>query len=338
MYEIAEQVQRWLTDGTDVHVAQIVGTTGFSSRDPAAALAWTDTGEHVGALLSVIDPDLRAAGAQIDGHLAEVDVTESDAAAAGLSCGGVATVLVQAATGFPADTWDRLIAREPLCLVTEIAGAAPARTDVYGPATIRDAAARPGAEDLPRLFARGFSDTQTVQVDGGTLITVALWPVTTLVVVGDGLIAGALADTAEILGWTVQLTNTAESAAALVADLHSSDAVVVLSHDRAVDAPALAAALSGKAGYVGALGSRRTQLARREWLTDRGLGEQAQARIYGPAGLDIDAHTPGEIAISIVAEILGARSAGTGGSLRDREGPVHRGGVSAPPPRYAALN
>jgi xanthine dehydrogenase accessory factor len=59
-----------------------------------------------------------------------------------------------------------------------------------------------------------------------------------------------------------------------------------------------------------------------------------QARIHGPAGLDIDAHTPGEIAISVTAEILASRSGSSGGALRDRGGPVHTAGVSAPPPRY----
>ena len=119
-----------------------------------------------------------------------------------------------------------------------------------------------------------------------------------------------------------------------------SDAFVVLSHDRAVDGPALAAALAGRAGYVGALGSRRTQAARREWLTEHGVAAADQARIHGPAGLDIDAHTPGEIAVTIVAEILGrARAASSGGALRDRSGPVHTAGVqrAAAPLLSAAL-
>jgi xanthine dehydrogenase accessory factor len=82
------------------------------------------------------------------------------------------------------------------------------------------------------------------------------------------------------------------------------------------------------------LGSRHTQQARREWLTAHGVAQAEQARIHGPAGLDLDAHTPAEIAISIVAEILAHRAGTTGGSLRERPGPVHAAGVNAPPPRY----
>ena len=86
---------------------------------------------------------------------------------------------------------------------------------------------------------------------------------------------------------------------------------------------------------MGALGSRRTQAARRDWLTEFGVSAADQDRVHGPAGLDIDAHTPAEIAISIVAEIVAGRSSAGGGALRDRSGPVHVDGVHAPPPRYA---
>src|SRR3954454_16812805 len=105
MYEIAAQVQQWLAERRPVHVAQVIATSGFSSSEPAAALAWTD-GASVGALLPVIDADLVAAGGQAAGHSVEITVSDSDGVAAGLSCGGVATVLVQPATAFGADTWD----------------------------------------------------------------------------------------------------------------------------------------------------------------------------------------------------------------------------------------
>jgi len=248
-------------------------------------------------------------------------ISEDDAVRRGLACGGTATVLVRAATALPGDIWDRLVARDPLCLVTSLPSG---DTQVFTAATVRDAYSF--NDEIPRLFGRGVTATTL----GADAAVVVLWPTPTLVVVGDGLIAEALRDAATLLGWAPHVT----SEAAAARDLHPSDAVVVLSHDRAVDGPALAAALAGGAGYVGALGSRRTQAARQEWLTEHGVPEGEQARIHGPAGLDIDAHTPAEIAVSIVAEILANRSPGTGGSLRDRQGPVHTGGVHAPPPRY----
>lgn len=333
MYDIAEQVSRWLADGRPVHVAQVVATRGFSSRDPGAALAWTDDGERAGALVPAMDTLLAESGAQLDGHLAEVTVSDTDAVAAGLSCGGVATVFVQNAAAFPAGTWDRLERHEPVCLVSRIVGASPGTTAMYTPADVREAAQQPTEIDIPRLFARGVNASALARGDE-SLVVVALWPVTDLLVVGEGAIASALVDVAAVLGWTTTVSEHVETVTEHAARLTAGDAFVVLSHDRATDVPALAAALSGRAGYVGALGSRGTQAARRSGLEELGVPSDSLARIHGPAGLDIDAHTPGEIAVSIIAEILANRSGSSGGSISRRDGPVHTAGVHAPPPRH----
>ncbi len=87
-------------------------------------------------------------------------------------------------------------------------------------------------------------------------------------------------------------------------------AVVTLSHDPKIDEPALAVALRAPCFYVGALGSRRTQEKRRERLRASGLSEAELARIHGPVGLDIGARSPGEIALSIAAEMTARLRAG----------------------------
>jgi len=84
-------------------------------------------------------------------------------------------------------------------------------------------------------------------------------------------------------------------------------AVVVLSHDAKLDEPALLAALRSDCFYVGALGSQRTQQARRRRLLDEGISEQALERLHGPIGLDIGALTTPEIAVSILAELIQVR-------------------------------
>jgi xanthine dehydrogenase accessory factor len=323
VYEIADRVRQWLDAGRDVTVAQVVATRGFSSRDPGRAAAWTELEAPVGALLEGVD--VRDVAGRPAG-IVEVTITEDDAVRAGLACGGVASILVRPASAYPVELWAELADRRPVCLVTDVDGAGP--TTMYTPQTIRGAGAY--ADPVPRLFARGTSATALTEGQA----VVALWPVPTLVVVGDGLIATALANAGALLDWTVRITPEVDAAVATAQAMHHSDAVVVLSHDRAVDGPALAAALDGHAGYVGALGSRRTQAARREWLTEHGVAEADQDRIHGPAGLDIDAHTPAEIAVSIVAEILAARADSTGGSIKERGGPIHTAGVNAPPPRY----
>ena len=80
-------------------------------------------------------------------------------------------------------------------------------------------------------------------------------------------------------------------------------AIVTLTHDAKIDDRALKAAVHSEAFYVGALGSRRTQAKRFERLRAAGVEESALARVHGPVGLNIGALTPGEIAISILAQM-----------------------------------
>ena len=88
--------------------------------------------------------------------------------------------------------------------------------------------------------------------------------------------------------------------------LDRRSAVVVLSHDAKLDEPALQVALRSECFYIGALGSQRTQAARRARLAESGFEEEALRRIHGPVGLDIGAVTTPEIAISIMAELIRA--------------------------------
>ena len=81
-------------------------------------------------------------------------------------------------------------------------------------------------------------------------------------------------------------------------------AVVTLAHDPRIDDPALEAALRSDAFYVGALGSRRSHAARRERLRALGFGDGDLDRIHGPVGLPIGAVSPGEIAVSILAQVV----------------------------------
>lgn len=103
------------------------------------------------------------------------------------------------------------------------------------------------------------------------------------------------------------------------------DAICVLTHDPKFDVPALAAAVRTKSGYVGAMGSRRTTTDRAERLREAGLDEAQIARIRAPMGLDIDAHTTEETAVSICAEIIAARGGVESVSPLSRlDGPIHR--------------
>lgn len=137
-------------------------------------------------------------------------------------------------------------------------------------------------------------------------------------VVGDGPVAEALEVMAGQLGWTVTASADDPSVPGGI------DALVVTSHHDEVDGPAIRAGLEAGTAYIGGMGSRRTQERRRAWLLDHGVGEAALAQVHAPIGLDIGANAPGEIAVSIVAEVIAVRSGrGASGSVSDREGPIH---------------
>ncbi|HWC39886.1 MAG TPA: XdhC/CoxI family protein [Acidimicrobiales bacterium] len=105
------------------------------------------------------------------------------------------------------------------------------------------------------------------------------------------------------------------------------DAVCVLTHDPKFDIPALMAALATNAGYVGAMGSRRTHDERVQRLREAGASNEDLARVMSPIGLDIGARTPEETAVSVAAEIISQRTGRRAPSLRDAQGPIHPRGT-----------
>lgn len=168
-------------------------------------------------------------------------------------------------------------------------------------------------------------ESGTHTIDGVDWFLHAYNPPLRLVIVGAVHIAQALAPFAAQCGFAVTVIDPRRSFAseerfpgvtistdwpdeamdALRPD--SRTAVVTLTHDPKLDDPALDRALKSDAFYIGALGSRRTHAARLKRLAALGHSEAAMAQIKGPVGLDIEAVTATEIAVSVVAEIIAVR-------------------------------
>ena len=307
MYEIALSVSACLRAGTRVDVAWAVQTRGFSARDKNEALAITPGGGRIGSVLSgsLNDQlaDLAERGAT--GRLVDLHVGDLDAELAGLACGGDARCLLVPATDLPAGLWELLRERAPAGLVTRLDGDLVVETALFDQDTIAD-----GGEEAAHLFGRGLSDT----IVAADQVTTVLWPVAKLVIVGGGAIADALVRAASLLGWQTQVVADISAATGVIAGLAAMDKLVVISHDVELAGPALAAALGSPVGYIGALGSRRTQQNRADWLAYRGVTDLE--RVHGPAGLDIGATTPAEIAVSIVAEALAVKANASAASLK----------------------
>lgn len=116
--------------------------------------------------------------------------------------------------------------------------------------------------------------------------------------------------------------------------IHPNTYIAILSHDPKFDEPALLGALNSPAGYIGAIGSRKTNVDRRQRLADAGMSPEQIARVRGPIGLDIGAESPEEMAISILAELIAVRRGRSGGFLANKTGRIgnHPDETSAPAP------
>jgi xanthine dehydrogenase accessory factor len=105
-------------------------------------------------------------------------------------------------------------------------------------------------------------------------------------------------------------------------EVDPSTYVVLLTHDPKIDEPTLATALKTGAGYIGAIGSRKTHADRFERMANWGVTEEQLRRVYAPIGLDLGGHTPEETALAIIAEVVAVKNGRSGGSLREGSGPI----------------
>jgi xanthine dehydrogenase accessory factor len=167
-------------------------------------------------------------------------------------------------------------------------------------------------------------------------------PAPKLIMFGAVPLAAALCELAPALGWRPYVVDPRarfavtdrfpgahgvlvawpEEAFAAVGGIDSSTAVLMLTHDPTLDDPALEIALRAPCAFVGAMGSRRTQAARRERLRAGGLSAEEVGRLSGPIGLDTGARTAPETAVAVLAEIVAVRHGREGGRLTSGEGSI----------------
>ncbi len=195
--------------------------------------------------------------------------------------------------------------------------------------------------DAGRLMDR--EQSRTLQYGDRELYLETVAPEPRLIIVGAVHVAQELCRIAHSLGFRVIVNDsrpfftTAERfpeaervivgwpqdvAAQLVVDRRTY--VVLLSHDARFEDPMFPLVLNSDAKYIGVMGSRRTHRKRVERLRAAGFADDQIKRIHGPVGLDIGAEQPGEVAISILAEMIQVRyGAGSGTSLVGRVGRIH---------------
>lgn len=295
MYDVALMVAACVRSGTHVDVAWLVSREG-PAADPSEAIALTPGGGRNGRLWGgAADDQVAERQATIGrGRLFDVDVKEYDAALAGQTTTGTGLVLAVPADALPGELWERLIDRDPVCLVTDL----DVDGSVVGARLLDVDQVEVAGGEVLAAWSAGHS---AATVTDGHVVTV-LRPVPTLVAAGPGPVGDAVARIAEVLGWRTHRAQDPGSAIPLVAGLTVLDSLVVTGHDDEVAGRILEAALSSRVGYLGVVAPRARQEARLAWLVDRNV--TGLERIHGPAGLDIGARTPAEVAAAVVAEAI----------------------------------
>lgn len=264
--------------------------------DPADALAITPGGGRLGSLFGgALDGQIaEIAGIEPDrGRIVELRVGPVESAALDLPTGTSVRCLLTPATELPDALWPLLVERQPVVLVATRDGDDVERIELFTEHTVAEA-----GEEAVGLFRRGESGVAV----GNDRVIAVLRPRPTMLVFGRGEIPDAIADLSRHLGWGTVATNTAGEASALAATLSGIDGVVVFGHETEMTGRVLEAALSGPVGYLGSIGPRTVREARDAWLAYRGITDLG--RIHAPAGLDIGATNPKEIALAIAAEMV----------------------------------
>lgn len=306
-----ETALAWHRAGKGAVLATVIETWGSAPRRVGAQLAISGEGEIEGSVSggcvegAVI---VEAMDALEDGTPRELEfgVSDDDAFAVGLACGGTIRVLLEPVGAvLPEEILDQLVeyraTRSPVAYVVDLDGKSRSLT-------------QDGHDMAFRMDRSGFVE------DSRTFVAIHNPPLR-LIIVGAVHIAQALVPMARIAGYDPTLIDPREAfgsdsrfpgetilhdwpdEAVKTLGLDTRTALVLLTHDPKLDDPALEHALRANCFYIGALGSKRTHAKRVERLTASGFTEAEIAQIHGPIGLDIGAAGPAEIAVSILAEM-----------------------------------
>lgn len=325
---LGASLRRW--SGSPVGVVRVLERHGFGTVESGQLLAGTGTGEvagevYRGTLDGVAVPLVASAASGPQTRRAHV--AEAPAVAAGLACSGGATLLGHPLPAEVAGALGAAFERGvPAALVSPADGTAALAVtgadlgEVAG--TLGDTAVDEAALAHARgRLRRGATLTERFEAAGADLL-LDLWvPVPSVLCVGSGAIGEALLAQAELLGWSARRETDLEAARAAVAEFTDADVLVLLDHAPAFDV-VLQEGLRRGRGFIGALGSRHTQAARRERMLAAGVTEEELAALHGPVGLDLGARTPAETAVSIVSQVIGVRSGRGGVALASAEGRI----------------
>jgi xanthine dehydrogenase accessory factor len=367
MRDVLDELLGWWRAGHAVGLGTVVGTWKSSPRQPGAAMVVGPDGTVAGSVsggcvegaVYELAEAARDTGAPA---LQRYGVSDDDAFAVGLTCGGIIEVFVEQVgpQSFPelGSVAEDIAAGRPVAVATFISGD-PGRVGrrlVVRPDVISGSLGSPRLDDAVRDDARGLllqGRTATLHYgpdgerrgDDIAIFVASYAPRPRMIVFGAIDFAAAVARIGSFLGYRVTVCDARPTFATAKrfpdadevivewphrylarTEVDARTVVCVLTHDPKFDVPLLEVALRLPLAYLGAMGSRRTNDDRLTRLRELGLTDAELASLHAPVGLDVGARTPEETAVAIAAEIIAARWGGTGRQLRTTAGPIHHTG------------
>ncbi len=335
MKELLPDIERWRAQGKKVAIATVTKAYGSAPRRVGAKMAIAEDGAFVGSVSGgCVENDVVEHARQVieedEPRLVPYGISDEMAFDVGLACGGQIEVFVQPfGRAFPME--------KPFAFAYVIRGDGLGKGFLAWEFGKHKGTLGRGEELDERVAARAIELLKKGQsatlsfpdAPGGPIdVFVDSFPAKPTVYIFGGVHIGvALAQLAKVANFGVVVVDArgnwvtgerfpaVDEVHVMRADdyleqhpLGSNAYVAVLSHDPKLDDPAIIGALRSPARFVGAIGSSKTQAARRERLRAAGLTENQIERLFGPVGLDLGAEAPEEIAVSILAQMIGVKN------------------------------
>jgi xanthine dehydrogenase accessory factor len=315
MREVLDELNEWIGGREDIAMATVIETWGSSPRPLGSKMLVTRSGKMAGSVSNgciegaVFEEAQKVLKSGVP-KIAAFGVADDVAFEVGLACGGHIEVFIQPLGRAHRQLVGMMNRDEPATLRTNL---------VNGEAELVDGTP---------------SDSELARREGDVFVEPFRRPAH-LVIVGAIHIAIPLHRLAKLMGYRVTVVDARKKFATkerfpeadelIVAwpdeamsklTIDNSTYIVILTHDPKFDLPALRSVLKKDAGYVGAIGSRKTNQNRFDALRKEGFTEEQLARVHGPVGLDLGGRGAEETALGILAEITAVRFGGSGVSIR----------------------
>jgi len=365
--DILDPITGWWAADDTFGLATVVRTFSSAPREPGAAMAVSAVGEVVGSVsggcvegaVYELANEVTASGEPV---LKRYGISDDDAFAVGLTCGGIIDIFVEPVShqrfAELGEIADAVRHGRPVAVATVIEGPGTigARRIIWqdehatGTLGAGDRLDEAVDDDARGMLAQGLTAVRRYGPDGErrrdelAVFVQSFAPAPRMLVFGAIDFAAAVAKAGKFLGYRVTVCD-ARPVFATASRFPDADEVItdwphrylsgistdertvicVLTHDPKFDVPLLEVALRRPAAYIGAMGSRRTHDDRLARLREAGVTDAELARLRSPIGLDLGARTPEETAVAIAAELIQLRWGGTGRPLTATTGRIHHG-------------